>query len=207
MMSTEALPIGNFENKYEARNPIARRLVNGFLTAFDDLIALTQPGSIHEVGCGEGMLTQRLAKTSADKIKGSDIDEAVFSASRASLAGERFSFQEKSIYDLTPASDSADLVVCCEVLEHLEDPKAGLESLWHLDAQHYVFSVPREPVWRFMNLCRGKYVSDLGNTPGHLQHWSGRGFYRFLSQRFEIVEMRSPLPWTMALCKRRQISS
>jgi hypothetical protein len=62
-------------------------------------------------------------------------------------------------------------------------------------------SVPREPLWRALNLARLKYVSELGNTSGHLGHWSKRGFVEFLSQRVEVVEVRSPLPWTMALCR------
>ena len=46
-----------------------------------------------------------------------------------------------------------------------------------------------------------KYVGALGNTPGHLHHWSRRGFARFLERRLEIVELHAPLPWTMALCR------
>jgi hypothetical protein len=63
--------------------------------------------------------------------------------------------------------------------------------------------VPREPLWRVLNLARGKYLADLGNTPGHVNHWSRGGFLDLLSRRFEIVEARTPLPWTMALCKVR----
>jgi hypothetical protein len=54
-----------------------------------------------------------------------------------------------------------------------------------------------------LNLARGKYLADLGNTPGHVNHWSRSGFLDLLSRRFEIVEVRTPLPWTMALCKVR----
>jgi hypothetical protein len=43
-------------------------------------------------------------------------------------------------------------------------------------------------------------VRDLGNTPGHLNHWTRRGFVSFLESRFEVVSVRTPLPWTMALC-------
>jgi len=61
--------------------------------------------------------------------------------------------------------------------------------------------VPREPIWRALNLARGKYVRDLGNTPGHLGHWSRRGFLELLGGRLEVVAVRTPLPWTMALCR------
>jgi hypothetical protein len=30
--------------------------------------------------------------------------------------------------------------------------------------------VPREPIWRIGNMARGRYLGDLGNTPGHIQH-------------------------------------
>jgi len=202
-MSEQAIPTGNFENKYATQNPIARRLVGGFLTSFDALAGLTRPSSIHEVGCGEGMLTQRLLKTGARTIRATDLTQEVFRDAQQKLPRDRFCFKAKSIYDLTPDEDRAELVVCCEVLEHLEDPDAGLGALSRLGAQHYLFSVPREPIWRALNMARGKYLGDLGNTPGHLNHWSQAGFCRFVSTRFEIAEIRSPFPWTMVLCTLR----
>ncbi len=203
-MHDHAVPVGNFENKYESANPIARRLVDGFLNSFDELVSLTRPASIHEVGCGEGKLTMHLQQTAASLIKATDLTENVFREAQRMLSPNRFRFQAKSIYDLTPEEDSADLIICCEVLEHLEDPKAGLDRLWRLGARHYLFSVPREPLWRVLNMMRGKYLRDFGNTPGHLNHWSQDGFCRFLSPHFEIVELRAPLPWTMALCAPRE---
>ena len=96
---------------------------------------------------------------------------------------------------------AAELVVCCEVLEHLDDPKRALDVLARLARPWLIASVPREPLWRALNLARLSYVGALGNTPGHLTHWSKRGFERFLGERFEVVEVRTPLPWTMALCR------
>jgi hypothetical protein len=46
-------------------------------------------------------------------------------------------------------------------------------------------------------------VRELGNTPGHRQHWSRRGFVDFLRRRVEVVAVRRPLPWTMVLCRSR----
>jgi len=63
--------------------------------------------------------------------------------------------------------------------------------------------VPREPIWRILNMARGKYWRALGNTPGHLQHWSRSGILGLLAEHFEIVEVRTPLPWTMVLCRAR----
>jgi hypothetical protein len=62
-------------------------------------------------------------------------------------------------------------------------------------------SVPREPLWRGLNMARGAYLRDLGNTPGHLNHWSRRGFVALLSRHGEVREVRSPFPWTMLLVR------
>jgi hypothetical protein len=76
-----------------------------------------------------------------------------------------------------------------------------LDRLEALAAPWLIVSVPREPLWRGLNLARLSYVGALGNTPGHLNHWSKRGFLRFLESRVDVVETRNPLPWTMALCR------
>ena len=67
-----------------------------------------------------------------------------------------------------------------------------------------IISVPREPLWRILNMARCKYLSDFGNTPGHLQHWSKGGITALVQRYFEVVEVLSPLPWTMIHCRRKQ---
>jgi hypothetical protein len=64
-----------------------------------------------------------------------------------------------------------------------------------------VVSVPREPIWCGLNMVRGKYFSKLGNTPGHIQHWSSSDFVNLVSKYFDVVEVKKPLPWTMLLCR------
>ena len=67
--------------------------------------------------------------------------------------------------------------------------------------RHLLVSVPREPLWRGLNMARGAYLKELGNTPGHLNHWSKRSFVRLLSRYGTVVEARSPFPWTMLLVR------
>ena len=62
-------------------------------------------------------------------------------------------------------------------------------------------SVPREPLWRGLNLARGAYLKALGNTPGHVNHWSKRSFAALLGRHGKVVETRSPFPWTMLLVR------
>ena len=196
---------GNVYDKYATTNPIERRLVGGFLAQLGELAARTGAREAHEVGCGEGELSIMLARRGLS-VRGSDISEQVVDEARgrAAAAGLEIAFKAAPVTSLEPGADAAELIVCCEVLEHVDDPVAGLETLAGLARPWLLLSVPREPLWRALNLARLKYVGELGNTPGHLNHWSRRGFLDFLAERVELVEVRSPLPWTMALCRSDQ---
>jgi hypothetical protein len=52
-----------------------------------------------------------------------------------------------------------------------------------------------------VNVARGAYLRELGNTPGHVNHWSRRGFVELLGRFGEVLEVRSPFPWTMSLVR------
>jgi len=203
MSSRVVQPAGNFYDKYNTRNPIAKTMMQGFLRSFTDLAGLAAPaGTALEIGCGEGELSIRLA---ADgwRVQGCDIaPEAVEEACRrAQIAGMSIPFRTLNVLDARKEYEACDLVVCCEVLEHLDDPSAALKILAGLARQYLLVSVPREPIWRVLNMARGRYWSDLGNTPGHIQHWSRASFLSLLGRDFDVIAVRSPLPWTLALCR------
>jgi 2-polyprenyl-3-methyl-5-hydroxy-6-metoxy-1,4-benzoquinol methylase len=193
---------GNVYDKYGTSNPIERRLVGGFLEQVCGLVDRSGAGEAHEVGCGEGEISLLLARRGL-RVRGSDVSAEVIAEARmrAAAAGVDVPYRAAPISALGPARDAAELIVCCEVLEHLDDAEAGLDALVQLARPWLLVSVPREPIWRALNLARGKYVRDLGNTPGHLGHWSRRRFLELLDSRVEVVAVRSPLPWTMALCR------
>ena len=96
---------------------------------------------------------------------------------------------------------SFDLAAAIEVLEHVPDPQHTLSEMARCAGRHLLVSVPREPLWRMLNMARGAYWPALGNTPGHLNHWSKRSFIELLSRQGEVVEVRSPFPWTMLLVR------
>lgn len=200
------LVVGNAFDKYGSTNVIVRRLMKGFEHALTDMVVRANPKTIHEIGCGEGVWVLRW-QAQGLSVRGSDVSDRVLDIARANaqhVGATPHLFEQRSIYDLVPERDAADLLVCCEVLEHLEDPAAGLRALQRVVDRHLVLSVPREPLWRVLNCVRGKYLRDWGNTPGHLQHWSKRGFVRLVSAHFDVLEVRTPLPWTMLLCGPRR---
>jgi SAM-dependent methyltransferase len=198
----DGVVVGNVFDKYGSRNPIVRRLMKGFDDALEELVGMTAARAVHEVGCGEGYWTLRWAQRGL-AARGSDFSSQVVDVARANAARARVAanFSVASVYDLAAPRDSAPLVVCCEVLEHLEEPRRALERLCRVASPWLVVSVPREPIWRAMNMARGRYWADLGNTPGHLQHWSSAAFCALLREHAEVVAVRRPLPWTMALCR------
>ena len=197
--------IGNTYDKYSSRNPIVKWLMKGFENALSEFVVKAAPRSIHEIGCGEGYWVLRWNENGL-LAKGSDVSKQVIEIARANAIRRALPpslFQSRSIYDLYAKLDSADLVVCCEVLEHLDNPEAGLKALQRIVGCHLIVSVPREPLWCALNLARGKYVACWGSTPGHVQHWSESRFVQLVSTHFEVAEVKTPLPWTMLLCRPR----
>ncbi|MCA1850902.1 MAG: class I SAM-dependent methyltransferase [Beggiatoa sp.] len=193
---------GNYYDKYHARNAVARYLMDRFLTEFDALTALTGARTAYEVGCGEGHLSLRLLHRGL-QVRGCDLDAPVTRKATEAVraAGFRAEFSARSVYELTPEDANAELVVCCEVLEHVPDPDSALRVLTSLARPWLLVSVPREPIWRVLNVARGKYLTSAGNTPGHIQHWSTKSFVVLLKRHASIMEIRRPFPWTVVLCR------
>jgi 2-polyprenyl-3-methyl-5-hydroxy-6-metoxy-1,4-benzoquinol methylase len=144
---------GNVYDKYGTSNPLARRLMDGFLGRLDGLVERTGASEIHEVGCGEGELAIRLARRGL-RVRGSDAFPAVLEDARrrAASAGVEIEFEAKPVESLETATDSAELVLCCEVLEHLKNPERALDVLAGIARPWLIASVPREPLWRVLNL-------------------------------------------------------
>jgi SAM-dependent methyltransferase len=195
------VPIGNTYDKYGSGNPIERRMLDGFFRTFDAMVAAARPTRVVEVGIGEGHVADRLSSTwPSAKVVGIDLPDPELAASWDRLG---VTAAQASALALPFRSDSADLVLAIEVLEHVDDPDGALREIARVASSDVVVSVPLEPVWRVGNLLRGRYVRDLGNTPGHIQHWSKRSFVELVSRHLEVVEVRTPLPWTMVRARRR----
>jgi 2-polyprenyl-3-methyl-5-hydroxy-6-metoxy-1,4-benzoquinol methylase len=190
--------VGNYYDKYGTRNPIARALMRRFLDGVTDLYRIAAPRTVLEVGCGEGKLARTLWEAGATPPERFEITDVDVSRVDPGLPS-RIHVREASVYDLPYDDGAFDLVVCCEVLEHLEHPGKGLAEVARVSGHRVLLSTPWEPVWRAMNVARGKYLLQLGNTPGHVQHWSRRGLERFARTHLRLLERRTPLPWTILL--------
>jgi ubiquinone/menaquinone biosynthesis C-methylase UbiE len=199
----EGTVTGNSYDKYGSTNPVVRRLMAGFERALDELWAKAAPRSALDVGCGEGVLTRKWAQRLGDgRVVGLDLEDPRLQAEWAARSAPNLSYRVLKAERLPFAEGEFELAAAIEVLEHLPDPERTLAEMARVArGGHLLVSVPREPLWRALNMARGAYLKDLGNTPGHLNHWSKRSFVSLLAQHGEVVEARSPFPWTMLLVR------
>jgi len=202
-VSDAGIVTGNTYDKYGSRNPLVRRLMEGFQGALEELLDLALPASLLDVGCGEGILVQRLAQRLGPtrRVVGADLEEHSIQAGWSQNRAPNLSYRVMAGDGLPFADGEFDMVSAIEVLEHVPAPERTLAEMTRCAQHHLLVSVPREPLWRALNMARGAYWSQLGNTPGHLNHWSGRSFRRLLAGHGEVIETRSPFPWTMALVR------
>jgi SAM-dependent methyltransferase len=195
-----AVPTGNTYDKYGSTNPAVRRLMAGFHGALDDLWERARPKSVLDVGCGEGVLTEQWAERLGDgRIVGIDLDDPKLRAEWERRRRHNLDFRAGDATSLPFGEDEFDLAAAIEVLEHLPDPQATLAEMARVARSSLLVSVPREPLWRALNMARGAYWRSLGNTPGHVNHWSKRGFVSLLERYGTVQKARSPFPWTMVL--------
>ena len=195
-----AIPAGNVFDKHHSGNPVVRFLMDRFHACLRDRLIELRPGSILDTGCGEGYTTRVIRATlpEAGILAGSDLDAPILAAARRSCPG-LLTFAA-SAGALPMPDDAFDLVIGCEMLEHLDDPEAALREMRRVSRGPCLFSVSWEPVWRALNVARGAYWSAWGNTPGHVNHWSRRRLRRLLEAHFTEVRLIPCWTWTFALC-------
>jgi len=195
----EGTVTGNTYDKYGSNNPVVKRLMAGFERTLAELFRQAGPRSLLDVGCGEGVLTQQWAQRLAGRVVGIDLEDPVIQAEWEKRRAPNLEYRVMKAENLPFADDEFDMACAIEVLEHVPDPEHTVAEMARVASGHLLVSVPREPLWRGLNMARGAYWRDLGNTPGHLNHWSKRSFTELLSRHGEVVEARSPFPWTMLL--------
>ncbi len=201
-VSEEGVITGNTYDKYGSSNPLVRRMMAGFERSLDELLERAEPSSLLDVGCGEGVLVHQWAQRLKEcRVVGIDLQEASIQAGWSERQAPNLEYRVMRAENLPFADSEFDLACAIEVLEHVPDPRHTLAEMARCAQRHLLVSVPREPLWRGLNMARGAYWSELGNTPGHLNHWSRRSFVALLGNYGEVAEVRSPFPWTMLLVR------
>jgi SAM-dependent methyltransferase len=197
----EGTVTGNTYDKYGSTNPVVKRLMANFEGTLEELFVKAAPQSLLDVGCGEGVLTHKWAQRIPGRVVGIDLDDPALHAEWAKRQAPNLEYMVNKAENLPFAEGEFEVAAAIEVLEHVPDAAGTLAEMARVASRWLIVSVPREPLWRGLNMARGAYLKDLGNTPGHLNHWSKRAFVSLCSRHGEVVEARSPFPWTMLLVR------
>jgi len=195
---------GEFTGKYTKESRYGSFLVNQYFNSINKIliqnIDLNHIKNVHEIGCGGGYSTLEIKKILGPKINftASEYEKELLPLAKKNNPEIKI-FQE-NVYNMMSKDNAYDLVFALEVLEHLDDYSKALFELRRSSSKYVLLGVPNEPLWRLLNFLRGKYVSDFGNTPGHINHWSTGSFKKLLSESgFSILTFRKPLPWIQVL--------
>ncbi|MEZ5156900.1 MAG: class I SAM-dependent methyltransferase [Solirubrobacterales bacterium] len=184
------------ELKFETANPLVRAMIGNFFSRLREVVAPLEPTSTLDAGCGEGETLVRLGSVLGERIAA--VDLSAYSVGRV---GERLpgvDARVASVTDLPFRDASFDLVLCLEVLEHLDDPAAAVRELARVATSDVVVSVPLEPWFRIGSLLRGKHVRALGNHPEHVNHFNRRSLAAMLGTALDIETIRTAFPWLIA---------
>jgi 2-polyprenyl-3-methyl-5-hydroxy-6-metoxy-1,4-benzoquinol methylase len=185
--------------KHTSKNPIQKLLINNFFSSLISLIKSLKTISILDAGCGEGFTMDKLIKSGI----GSRIEGIEYSKESILFGKKLFpqlNIKQASIYDLPYKDNSFDLVVCTEVLEHLEEPEKAVKEMLRVSGKYLIISVPNEPFFMLSNFLRGKNISRFGNDAGHINHWNPFALKKLLeNQGLKIEKIKLPFPWTIIL--------
>ncbi len=193
------------KEKYENQNPIAKWLVRGFFKSLKNLylqVPKKNRQNVLEVACGPGISTEKIySYASTKRFVATDIEPDLVAETKKKLPN--IQVDVNSIYDLNYKDGEFETVFALEVLEHLEEPEKAIKELARVTSTYAIISCPREPIWRLMNMARGKFLTDFGNTPGHIQNWGKSELKTLIEVEFEILSSEFPIPWQMYLCRKK----
>lgn len=215
-MKLKATPeLEDFGHKYteEGQGKIGSKLLDNYFKTVEGLLQASGKASSKkkikaiELGCGEGYSTQKLHDMLPKQAQLYASEYVAQLVPKAQKLNPKIKITQESVYELAHKDKTFDIVFLLEVLEHLDYPDKALQEIRRVlkDDGILILGVPREPIWRMLNMMRGKYLNDFGNTVGHLNHWSGHSLARFIQKNFGLVTVKkNPLPWTLVLAKKHE---
>lgn len=213
-MKLKATPeLEDFAHKYteEGSGKIGSKLLEGYFKAVEGLLEesgkkqSSKKMKAIELGCGEGFSTEKIDKMLAKNTTLYASEYVKDLVPKAQKRNPKIKVIQENVYELTHKDKSFDVVFLLEVLEHLDYPDKALREIRRIlkDDGVLILGVPREPLWRALNMLRGKYLKDFGNTVGHLNHWSTTSLIKHVEKNFgPVTAKRNPLPWTLVLAKK-----
>jgi SAM-dependent methyltransferase len=174
-------------------------MIGRFFGAVRELVEPLMADSLLDAGCGEGEALIRLGDLLPSRVAAIDVSPASVELTRQRCPDVEVRLG--SVYSLEAGSDAHDLILCLEVLEHLEDPRRALAELGRVAASDLILSVPFEPYFRIGSLMRGRYLRRLGDHPEHVNHFNRSTFAALLASELQVRSVGVAFPWLLAHCQ------
>ena len=146
-----------------------------------------------EIGCGEGVFTQLLSPEA--EVWGVEMD-----ATSAAVAKAHMHRVLVGPYDAVQAEipmHSFDLVVCNDVIEHLDDPWVFLRSVRKrmMPGGHIIASIPNmrhwEVLWQLLVRKDWRYVREGILDRTHLRFFTEKSIRRLFEEAGFVVERQA----------------
>ena len=201
--------------KYLTANPLKRELIARFdLRILQLLKQITDENSymffgknitLLDAGCGEGFIAEQI-KQYFPKWDITGVDGAEEAVLLARKHIKSVDFGVGNLYSLDFTDRAFDIVVCSEVLEHLNDPKQALKELKRVSKTALLLTVPHEPWFRLGNLLSFHNVMRFGDPVDHINHWSFSGFRQFTTEVLDGFSCKYEMsfPWSICLVVRKE---
>ncbi|MBI5044386.1 MAG: class I SAM-dependent methyltransferase [Candidatus Levybacteria bacterium] len=188
--------------KHKSSSTIQQKLLGQFNAALLEEAKKLSPKTVLDVGCGEGFTLEKLRTNGVgERLEGVDfLDRAIELGKKEH---PKLKLKQGTIYDLDYKDNSFDLVICSEVLEHVDDPEKALKELVRVSKKYCLLSVPNEPFFMLGNFLRGKNLSRFGNDIEHINHWTFFMFRNFVSKYLVVKKALHPIPWTLIVAEKK----
>ncbi len=140
---------------------------------------------ILDLGCRDGMLTSFYAE--GNQVTGVDIDRKALEMARTQLQIQTCWLDLNEEWPFS--SESFDVIVACEILEHLFVLEPFLEKL-HATLRPgglFIGSVPN--AFRMKNRLKFLFGREYENDPTHVRQFSWKGLHALLAHRFQDIQI------------------
>ena len=141
----------HMEKLYKSKNPLVKMVSVGRLDKIVDLLPQDKKIKILDAGCGEGQLLLKIFERGYKNIYGVDITKIAIKQAEKRV---KANFSLQNLENLNYENEKFDVVICTEVIEHIENYEKVLQELKRILKKNglLIITFPNEPLCVVMRI-------------------------------------------------------